>query len=156
MLTKEQLSPHALNLFLRVKAELPPAIAQRLRSHRHLITHSSYVSLFLFDVWDANQSDVLPRLSFKYCLGYDARPGATRDGYFQLWISRSRIYRERESIVASLERELPRVVPPGFTYHPPNIAFNIGIDFNYLSDLSAFPDMLLPHYVNLSRQFIPY
>ena len=27
MLTKEQLSPHALNLFRRVKAELPPSIA---------------------------------------------------------------------------------------------------------------------------------
>lgn len=104
---------------------------------------------FCLTCGDAHQTDVLPRMTFKYCLAHDARPGATRNGFFHLWISKSRIYREREAIVATLARELPRAVPPGFTYLPPEIAFNVGIDFNYPDDLSQFPDMLLPHYVNL-------
>jgi hypothetical protein len=149
MLTKEQLTPHALSLFKRVKASVPEEIGSRLRSHRHFITHASYVSLFTFDVWDIYQTDVLPRIAFKYCLAYDGRPGATRDGFFHLWISRSRIYRNREEIVAILDRELPRVTPRGFTYHPPEIAFNIGMDFHYPKDLSTVPDMLAPHYVDL-------
>lgn len=151
VITKQELTPHALNLFKRVKAGLPPSIAQRLRSHRGFVTHKSYAGLFLFDVWDAHQSDVLPRNSFKYCLSCDQRPGA-KHSFFHLWISRSRIYREREEIIATLDRELPGVTPPEFVYHrdeSSNLAFNIGFDFNYPRDLSTFPDILLPRYLSL-------
>ena len=147
--TKGQLTPAALDLFRRVKDALPKTIAQRLRSNRGFVTHGSYRTLYLFDVWDVNQTDVLNRQHFKYCVGYDHRPGAKRDGYFHLWLNRIRIYREREAIVATLDRELPRVIPPGFTWHEPDRAFNIGCDFDYPNDLSKLPDMLLPHYVAL-------
>jgi len=106
MFTKEELSPHALELFRRVKEVLPLEISERLRSNRHFVTHGSYRTLFLFDVWDCNQTDILNRQHFKYCLGHDGRPGAQRNGYFSLWLNRVRIYRERESILNTLERDI--------------------------------------------------
>lgn len=33
MFSKDELTPHALELFRRVKAALPPSIGERLRSH---------------------------------------------------------------------------------------------------------------------------
>jgi hypothetical protein len=147
--SKAELTPHALVLFERVKAELPRAIAARLRSNRTFTTHGSYRTLFLFDVWDENQTDVLDRKHFKYCLGYDRRPGAKQDGYFHLWLNRIRIYRERDSIVPRLDRELPKVVPRGFTWHTPDRAFNIGCEFSYPQDLRRLPDLLAPKYVAL-------
>ena len=54
MLTKEQLTPHALELFRRIVAALPPEIGSRLRSNRRFVTHGSYRTLFLFDMWDRN------------------------------------------------------------------------------------------------------
>jgi hypothetical protein len=149
MRTKEELTPHAVELFRRVKRALPECIASRLRSSRRFYTHGSYRTLYLFDVWDSNQTDVLNRYHFKYCLGYDGRPRAKREGYFHLWLNRIRIYRERENIVATLDRELPRVVPERFTWHTPDRAFNIGCEFDYPPDLSQLPDMLLPRYVAL-------
>lgn len=146
MHTKEQLSPHAAELFRQVRRSLPTEISSRLRSNRGFVTHGSYRTLYLFDVWDSNQTDVLNRLHFKYCLGYDHRPGAKRDGYFHLWLNRIRIYRERESIIAMLDRDLPRVVPPGFTWHKPDRAFNIGCEFDYPLNLAELPEMLLPRY----------
>ena len=149
MFSKQELSPHALELFRRVKAALPPEIGGRLRSNRAFTTHGSYRTLFLFDVWDCNQTDILNRQHFKYCLGHDGRPGATRDGYFHLWLNKIRIYRERESIIATLEREIPRLVPKGFTFHPHDRAFNVGCEFDYPRNLSQLPDLLLPRYVAL-------
>lgn len=149
MFSKEQLTPHALELFHRVKQALPDKIASRLRSNRHFMNHGSYADLFLFDVWDCNQTDVLDRKHFKYCLGY--RPNhPPHDGYFHLWLNRVRIYRQRDEIVSMLDRELPRITPSGFTYHPHgNRAFNIGCDFSYPADLSTLPDLLLAPYVSL-------
>lgn len=153
--TKEELTPHALELFREVREALPPEIGSRLRANRHFVTHGSFNSLFLFDVWDANHTDVLDRKHFKYCLGCDQRPNAKSHGYFHLWLNRIRIYRERESIVATLEREVPRLVPPGFNYTPHDRAFNVGMEFEYPSDLSELPDLLLPHYVALISAYHP-
>lgn len=155
MRLKEELTPHALELFRQVQAVLPERISCRLRSSRGFGTHGSYRTLYLFDVWDGNQTDVLNRLHFKYCLGHDGRPGAKRDGYFHLWLNRIRIYRERESILANLDRELPRVVPTGFTWHKPDRAFNIGCEFDYPEDLSRLPDILLSRYVALISAIHP-
>ena len=149
MRTKEELSPHALELFRGLKEVLPEPSAMRLRSSRGFFTHGNYRTLYLFDVWDVNQTDVLNRLHFKYCLGHDGRPGAKRDGYFHLWLNRIRIYRNREAIVATLDRELPRVVPEGFTWHTPDRAYNIGCEFDFPEDLSQLPAMLLPRYQRL-------
>jgi hypothetical protein len=149
MFSKQELTPHALELFRRVKAALPPAIGERLRSHRGFVTHGSYRTLFLFNVWDCNQTDLLDRKHFTYCLGCDGRPGATRSGYFHLWLNRIRIYRERAAIVTTLDRELPRVVPKGFVWHPSDRAFDIKFEFDYPKNLAELPDLLLPRYVSL-------
>src|SRR5438093_3681386 len=98
MFNKQELTPHAVELFRRVKAALPAEIGERVRSHRGFVTHGSYRTLFLFNVWDCNQTDILDRKHFTYCLGHDGRPGAKRDGYFHLWLNKIRLYRERESI----------------------------------------------------------
>ena len=71
MLTKVQLTPHALELFRRLKEALPAEIGERLQSSRVFTTHGSFRTLFLFDIWDRNQNDILNRYHFKYCLGYD-------------------------------------------------------------------------------------
>jgi hypothetical protein len=117
--------------------------------------HGNYRTLFLFDVWDRFQSDILPRHHFKYCLGYDCRPRAVRAGYFHLWLSRTRIYRKREDIVATLERELPRLIPPGFFRTTCNRAFDIKFEFDYPKNLSDLPDLLLPRYVSLISAIHP-
>jgi hypothetical protein len=149
MRTKEELTPHALRLFEEVKAALPQEISRRLRSNRTFTTHGSYLTLYNFDVWDGNQTDILDRKHFKYCLGHDYRPGAKRDGYFHLWLNRVRIYRERESILKDLDEKLPKIVPSGFTWHPGDRAYNIGMEFDYPSDLQDLPALLLPHCVAL-------
>ncbi len=155
MYSKEQLTPHVLELFRRVQEALPPEICSRLRSNRNVGNHGSYSSLFLFDVWDCNQTDVLDRKHFKYCLGCDQRPAAKSHGYFHLWLNRIRIYRERQSIVATLEREIPRLVPRSFSFTPHDRAFNVGCEFVYPSDLSHLPDLLLPRYVALISAYHP-
>lgn len=147
MLTKEELSPHAIELFRRVVAALPPEIGPRLRSNRHFVTHGSYRTLFLFDVWDANQ--IFYRQRFKYCLACDNRPGASSEGYFHLWLNRVRIYREREAILAALDRDLRNIVPKGFTYQMTDRAYDMKTEFTYPRPLSAIPDFLLPFYLRL-------
>jgi hypothetical protein len=147
MLTKEQLTPHALELFRRLVAELPPEIGLRLRSNRRVVTHGSYRTLFLFDIWDRNQ--IFDRQHFKYGMACDQRPGAPFEGGFGLWLNRIRIYRERESILATVDRELPRVVPPDFIYRVGDRASTMNHRFTYPADLAALPDLLLPHCLNL-------
>jgi 5-methylcytosine-specific restriction enzyme A len=155
MLTKEKLTPYALELFRRVKESLPTEIGERLRSNRKFVTHGSYRTLFLFDVWDCNQTDVLNRQHFKYCLGYDGRPNATCDGYFHLWLNRIRIYREREAIVSTLDRKLPKLVPKGFFWNPSDRAFDIKFEFDYPKNLTKLPDLLLSKYVSLIKAIHP-
>lgn len=146
---------YALELFRQVKESLPPEIGERLRSNRQFLTHGSYRTLFLFDVWDCNQTDVLDRQHFKYCLGYDGRPNATSNGYFHLWLNRIRIYREREAIVATLDRNLPKLVPKGFFWNSSDRAFDIKFEFDYPKNLAKLPDLLLPKYVSLIKAVHP-
>lgn len=155
MLTKADLTPHALELFRRLKETLPPVIGERLRSNRNFVTHGSYRTLYLFDVWDCNQTDILNRQHFKYCLAYDGRPNAKHDGYFHLWLNRIRIYREREAINATLARKLPKLVPKGFIWNPCDRAFDIKFEFNYPKNLAKLPDLLLPRYVSLIEAVHP-
>ncbi|HEY1661697.1 MAG TPA: HNH endonuclease signature motif containing protein [Verrucomicrobiae bacterium] len=155
MHTKEELTPHALKLFRQVKESLPPEIGERLRCNRQFVTHGSYRTLFLFDVWDCNQTDVLNRQHFKYCLGYDGRSNATRNGYFHLWLNRIRIYREREAIIAMLDRKLRKLVPNDFFWNSSDRAFDIKFVFDYPKNLSKLPDLLSSKYVSLIKAVHP-
>ena len=154
MLIKEELTPHALELFRRLKEALPLEIAERLRSSRGFYTHSSYRTLFLFDIWDRNQNDVLGRQHFKYCLGSDRRPRVKRDS-FCLWFSRSRIYRNREAILEILDRELPRAKPKEFIWRKHDRAFEFAWEFDYPEDLSNLPELLLLPFVRLVSAIHP-
>jgi hypothetical protein len=51
MFTKAELTPHALELFERVKAALPTEIGERLRSNRQSVTHGSYPVNKRVDRW---------------------------------------------------------------------------------------------------------
>ena len=155
MHTKEHLSPHALETFRQVRAALPPHIGERLTSNRRFVTHGSYRTLFLFDIWDKNQNDVLHRQHFKYGLGCDQRSGTNQVGHVGLWLNRIRIYRNRDSILEILHREIPRRVPKGFTIKPADRAFNVSAAFNYPDDLSQLPALLVPLYVDLINAFHP-
>ena len=147
--TKADLTGPALELFGRVQERLPTAIAQRLRSNRLFVTHGSYNNLFLFDVWDLHQTDVLDRKHFKYCLGCDLRGNAPHNGYLHLWLNTVRIYRKREEVVAKLSRALSRLRLPGFEHEPHDRAISVVHRFDYPRDLADLPDLLLPHYVTL-------
>ena len=147
MLTKEELTPHALELFRQVVAALPPEIGSRLRSNRRFVTHGSYRTLFLFDIWDRNQ--IFDRQHFKYGIGCDQRPDAPFQGGFGLWLNRIRIYREREAILATLDRELPGIVPPEFIYRVGDRATTMNHRFIYPANLAELPDLLLPYCVSL-------
>ena len=155
MFTKAELTPHALELFRRVKLALPAAIAQRVSSNRLFVTHGSYNDLFLFDVWDSNQTDVLDRQHFKYCLGHDGRPSSPTNGYFHLWLNTIRIYREREAIVTTLDKKLPALTPKGFTFNRHDRAIDIKWSFDYPRNLATLPDLLLPRYVSLISAIHP-
>ncbi|MCX6938891.1 MAG: hypothetical protein NTU80_13570, partial [Verrucomicrobia bacterium] len=151
MHTKEQLTPHALNFFNALKSELPPDIASRLRANKLMVTHGSYKNLFLFDIWDSAQTDVLDRKHFKYCLAYDPshRNDPNHDGYFHLWLNTVRIYRKREEIVEKLDLELPRAIPKKFKYDRQERAISAGKVFSYPKNLADLPDLLVPVYKEL-------
>ena len=142
MFTKEQLTPHALDLFRRIVAGLPLEVGSRLRSNRRFVTHGSYRTLFLFDIWDRNQ--IFDRQHFKYGMACDQRPGAPFNGGFGLWLNRIRIYREREAIIATLDRELPGVVPPEFIYRVGDRATTMNYRFSYPVNLDELADIILP------------
>lgn len=155
MHTKEQLTPHAIEALRQVRAALPPHISARLTANRHFVTHGSYRTLSLFDVWDKYQTDALPHQHFKYGLGCDQRAGANHVGYIGLWINRIRIYRQREAILNILDREIPRRVPAAFTLRCHPRAFNVGWNFEYPADLSRLPKLLVPRYVELISAYHP-
>jgi hypothetical protein len=151
MLTKEEITPHALAFFEELKSELPSEIAARLRSNRHVVNHGSYSDLFLFDIWDGNQTDVLDRKHFKYCLAYDPsrRNHPAHDGYFHLWLNTVRVYRKREEIVRRLDSELPKVISKEFKYDRSDRAISAGRVFTYPKNLRDLPGVLVPWYKKL-------
>jgi hypothetical protein len=150
-LSKDELTPHALVFFKQLKDVLPITIAERLRSNRHVVTHGSYIDLYLFDIWDIHQNDVLGRQHFKYCLAYDPslRNHSKHDGYFHLWLNTIRIYRQREEIVEVLNRTLPKVIGPEFKYDRQQRAISAGRTFTYPKNLAELPGMLIPFYQKL-------
>lgn len=151
MYTKEELTPPALALFDEVKSRLPVTVGRRLKSNRKVTTHGSR-QVFNFDIWDSAQNDVLDRKHFKYCLAYDPHllNDGRHDGFFHLWLTTVRIYRERETIKPMLEREIPRVAPKGFHLDfVEDRAISCGKVFDWPRDLSKLGDLLAHDYVRL-------
>ena len=155
---KEELTPAGLKLFALLKERLPPDIASRLRSQRVFTTHGTRKSQYLFDIWDSGQNGVLPRNYFKYCLAYDYLKLNDRrhDGYFHLWLSTVRIYRERDGIKRLLEREIPKVAPRGFKLEfCEDRAISCGKVFNWPTDPIDAAEQLVEGYVRLISSVHP-
>jgi hypothetical protein len=155
--SKEDLTPACLQLFEKVKSELPGALAERLTCSRAVRNHGSYRTVFLFNVWDQYQSDVLPKQHFCYCLGYDPKhliSGGT-DWYFHLWLNTIRIYRDRIAVKAHLEQKLKKVCPVGFRFNADDRAVEAKINFNWSKGLAPLVDFLTPKYATLIRAIHP-
>ena len=155
--SKEELTPTCLRLFEEVGKELPPHLAERLTCSRAVRNHGSYRTVFLFNVWDKYQSDVLPKQHFCYCLGYDPHrliSGGT-DWYFHLWLNTIRIYRERLMVKKELENKLKCACPKGFQFTVMDRAVEMKINFGNRGDLSQLVMFLKPKYVDLIQAVHP-
>jgi hypothetical protein len=97
-------------------------------------------------MWDRNQTDVLPRNHFKYCLTYrENRPnGRPENGELHLWISKIRMYQNEAKIQAALAEQLPKAVPDGFCDESADRGFSISHRFFYPDDLDELPGMIIP------------
>lgn len=156
--SKEELTPHAKRLFEKIKTKLPREIASRLRCQSKFTTHGTRKTVYNFDIWDSGQNGVLPRNYFKYCLAYDYAKlnDGKHDGYFHLWLSTVRIYRQRTEIKLFLEREIPKIAPRGFKLEfCENRAISCGKVFNWPIELEAVEELLLNDYVRLISAIHP-
>jgi len=154
--TREQITPHCQALFTEVIRELPQSIAERLTCQRKVVNHGSYRTVLLFNIWDKNQSDVLPKKHFCYCLGYDPERllNKTTDWYFHLWINTIRIYRDRLVNKAELEQHLQKLTPFPFSYYVDNRAVQSKISFD-IKSLDQLVSYLKPIYVKLISNLHP-
>src|SRR5689334_11357707 len=112
MQSKEELAPVLLDAVERAKDRLSPEIAERLTCNRVVRTHGSYRTLYIFNVWDVHQPDILHPNHFCYCLGYHGsqvlrdRKNEGYTWYLHLWINTIRLYRNQQEIRAYLEKEV--------------------------------------------------
>jgi len=153
----EILAPVCQQLFDNVVRDLPPEIANRLTCSKSPRVHGSYRTVLLFNVWDKYQSDVLPKQHFCYCLGYDPHHliGGGTDWYFHLWLNTIRIYRERDVVKATLEKEIASACPKGFRFIANDRAMEAKINFNWQKPLKGLPGFLAPRYVALIKTIHP-
>lgn len=154
---KTDLTPALLQMFDDVVEELPTEIAQRLTCSRSVRNHGSYRTVLLFNVWDKNQSDVLPKQHFCYCLGYDPThliSGGT-DWYFHLWLNTIRIYRDRLSLKKQLETKLSKICPSKFRFQILDRAVEAKVNFNFSGNPNSLIAFLKPYYVQLIKTVHP-
>jgi hypothetical protein len=144
-------------LFDQALPELPAQIAERLTCSRAVRNHGSYRTVLLFNTWDKNQSDVLPKQHFCYCLGYDPQHliGGGTDWYFHLWLNTIRIYRDRLAVKKELEKNLSRQCPAKFRFEVLDRAIQTKLNFNLKGGPSALVSFLKPHYVSLIEHIHP-
>ena len=151
------LTTYCKDMFQKVIAKLPPDLGARLKCNSKVSNHGSYRTVHLFDVWDRDQSDVLPRKHFKYCLGYDPLKlisGGTT-WYFHLWINTVRLYRDRLAVKATLEKKLRAVTPKPFKFNVLDRAVEAKINFEEATSLAETFENLVPRYVDLITAFHP-
>lgn len=155
--TKEELSPHLLQVVQMVKAELPDLLSTRLAHNRLARTHGSYADFYLINMWDRKQTDVLPKDHFTYCLSYwqNRRGGHPEDGELHLWLNKIRLYQNRRKILQLLDGKLPKAVPEGFTYRSKERSYSISHRFFFPADMDLFPGYIVPLYKQLVLNIHP-
>jgi hypothetical protein len=155
MHTKETLTPLLLETFRRAKGQLPQEIASRLTSSDHVRNHGNYSTMFLFNVWDVHQADILHRDHFCYCFGYlgsDVLKDRKNEGkpwYLHLWINTIRLYRSLAEIRELLEIDVKKACPKGFTYRATERFVEAKINFEFERAITELPDFLVPLYIRL-------
>ena len=155
MHSKEELTPVLLETIRLVKERLPEELAARMTSSRHVRNHGSYRTLYLFNVWDIHQADILHRDYFVYCLGHcggkeiQDRFGDGKEWYLHLWINTVRLYRSQSEIRKILESDLKKHCPAGFRFCATDRYVEAKTSFTFTKPLDKLPDFLVPKYVTL-------
>src|SRR2546423_8148650 len=95
--SKAELTPVMHEVFSDVVDILADSHGPRLTSSRGVRNHGDRGNLYLFNIWDKEQSDLLHRDHFCYCFGYWTNRMLERDGkrgllaYLHLWLNTTRL-----------------------------------------------------------------
>jgi hypothetical protein len=157
-MTPDDLTPQALALVASLKKRLPQEIAARLKCSKKVRRHGNVSTVFLFNVWDKNQSGMFDPKYFCYCLGYDPQHRySPSTWYFHLWVNTIRIYQYSRQIRAALEDIVRHQCPNSFHLEINEQAVNAVIrctDFS--GELDAFESFFLPLHEELIGSIHPY
>jgi hypothetical protein len=106
---------------------LDPAVAGLLKASRAVILHSGDTRVLQFHINARAQPSVFHPHHFKYAVQYDpfgTKGGtATKNFCIEFYMSKIRIYHEREEMVNRVRRELSRLDLPGFEFRENDRAF---------------------------------
>lgn len=153
----EDLTPFCLDLFQQLKSRLPAEISTRLKSHPNVKRHGSSRMVYLFNVWDGNQKDLLKPNYFSYCLGYDPMHRySPTTWYFHLWINTVRIYQYSDIIRSALVDIVQSQCPVHFKPEIDRRSVQAVIRSNFNGDLVDFVGEFLPLYEELIGTLHPY
>jgi 5-methylcytosine-specific restriction endonuclease McrA len=113
---------------------LDPAIRNLLKASTTLVPHSRDVRVLQFHIWARDQPSIFHRHHFKYAIQYDPfgtiGGTATKNFTVEFYVSKIRIYQEREQMVARVGRDLSRIRVPGFSLCETNRFFCFDHKFN--------------------------
>jgi hypothetical protein len=106
---------------------LDPVIRNLLKASTTLVAHSRDVRVLQFHIWARDQPSIFHRHHFKYAIQYDPfgtmGGTATKNFTIEFYVSKIRIYQEREQMVARVGRDLSRIRVPGFSFCETNRFF---------------------------------
>lgn len=159
--SKVELTPVFRSVFDDVVDILGDPVGPRLSRSRGVRLHGDRGNLYLFNIWDSEQSDLLDRDHFCYCFGCYTNRTIEQDGrrnnlsYLHLWINTKRLYYEQDNILSLLEEAMPRLTPPPFAYSCIDRAIQSKIEFPFIDDLDDLKDFLVPLYVTLTSAMHP-
>ncbi|MEY2565255.1 MAG: endonuclease [Verrucomicrobiota bacterium] len=159
--SKSELTPLLREVFSEVVDILRDSVGQRLTSSRSVRNHGDRGNLYLFNVWDKEQSALLHRDHFCYCFGYYSNRLLERGdrrgnlAYFHLWINTTRLYYEQALMVSLLEQPVRDATPEPFIYDRIDRAISVGTEFPFIEDFAAFKDYIIPLYVSLISPMHP-
>lgn len=159
--SKAELTPVFRSIFDDVVDILRDSFGPRLTRSRGVRYHGDRGNLYLFNIWDSEQSDLLDPDHFCYCFGSYTNRTIEQDGrrnnlsYLHLWINTKRLYYEQGHIVSLLEEAMPRLTPPPFVYSRIDRAIQSKIEFPFIDDFDELKDYLVPLYVTLISAMHP-
>ena len=158
MFTKESLTPVLKEMFVRVRAQLPEEIAQRLKPSSTVKRHGTFTSVLQFNAWDRYQTNALHRDYFNYNLVFDPHHCYSRDyaWYLQWWVNGTRLYHHRDEILATLTRAMRSdKCPSGFAFGSGNDCMSWITKWHTPRDIAALVALVEPLFVRLISAMHP-